>query len=378
MSTRSKLAAWLLFGALALRGQESGLDPRSSVKINFPADSPLSLVSADWGESRASARGGAMVLDLHSALLVRNSGIARIRAITLQVLAQDVTAGGKGSVSVASLNAGPNETIPIRIDLRLLKPLQAGSGPLVQVTLDGVLFDDLTFYGPNKLNSRRVMTVWEMEARRDRQHFKSILQARGAEGLQRDIVARLSNPAERPRLDVQMARGGRATNVESERSVQFSFLRLPDAPVELMTGAAYVAGNEARAPQLEVRNRSDRPVRHVEIGWMIRDGAGREYLAGSVPGDLGAGLAPGKSASVSQPATLRFSSSPGHPVEVANMTGFVSHVEFGDGKVWVPTRTALAEPRLSHVLGLSSEEQRLTDLYRRKGLAALVDELKKF
>jgi hypothetical protein len=363
---------------LAALAQDAGLDPRSSVKINFPPDSPLALVSADWGESRASARGGAMVLDLHSALSLRNTGSAHIRAVTLQVLAQDVTPGGKGSVSVVSLNAGPGETIPVRIDLRLLKPLQAGAGPLVQVSLDGVLFDDLTFYGPNKLDSRRVMTVWEMEARRDRQYFKSLLQAHGAEGLRREILDALARQAERPRLDVQMARGGPATNIQPERTVQFSFLRLPDSPVDLMAGAARVAGNEARAPELEVRNRSDRPVRHVEIGWIIRDSAGRDYLAGSVPGDIGGGLPPGKSTLITQQTSLRFSAGPGQPVNVSEMTGFVTHVEFGDGKVWVPARAALAEPRLSRVLAPSSEEQRLTGIYRRKGLAALTEELKKF
>ena len=74
---------------------------------------------------------------------------------------------------VPSLNAGPGENFPIRIDLRLLRPLQS-NGPLVEIGLDGILFDDLSFYGPNRLNSRRSMTVWEMEARRDRQFFKQV------------------------------------------------------------------------------------------------------------------------------------------------------------------------------------------------------------
>ena len=38
--------------------------PASSVKVNFPNDSPVSLVSADWGESRTETRGSAVVLDL--------------------------------------------------------------------------------------------------------------------------------------------------------------------------------------------------------------------------------------------------------------------------------------------------------------------------
>ena len=37
-----------------------------------------------------------------------------------------------------------------------------------------------------------------------------------------------------------------------------------------------------------------------------------------------------------------------------------------------------AEPRLARVVAPSPEEERLTQIYRKKGLAALVAELKKF
>ncbi len=59
------------------------------------------------------------------------------------------------------------------------------------------------------------------------------------------------------------------------------------------------------------------------------------------------------------------------------MTGFVSQVEFADGKVWVPNRQNLENPP-AKVLAPSAEEQRLSDLYRRKGLDALVQELAKY
>ena len=36
-------------------------------------------------------------------------------------------------------------------------------------------FDDLGFYGPDKLNSHRAMALCEWEARRDRRYFKSLL-----------------------------------------------------------------------------------------------------------------------------------------------------------------------------------------------------------
>ncbi len=45
--------------------------------------------------------------------------------------------------------------------------------------LDGILFDDLSFYGPDNLHSRRTMTVWELEARRDRQYFRKLLDQPG-------------------------------------------------------------------------------------------------------------------------------------------------------------------------------------------------------
>jgi hypothetical protein len=294
--------------------------------------------------------------------------------VTLGVLAQDVTPGGKASVSVPSLDAGPGEVFPVRIDLRLLRPL--GGGPLVEVGLDGVLFDDLTFYGPDRLGSRRSMTAWEMEARRDRRHFKSILEARGPEGLRNEVLASLARQAERPRLDVQMARAGRASNVEPEREVQFAFLNMPEAPVEPVEGLARIAGNEARAPRIEVRNRSDRPVRHLEIGWILRDRQGREFLAGSVPAEVT--IAPGGRARIAPETLLRVSERAGQPVPIEGMTGFVAQVEYADGKLWIPSRAVLSDPKLARLAAPSPEEQRLSEVYRKKGLTALVDELKRF
>src|SRR2546428_1729855 len=163
MSNYSKIALLGLATALAsapspVRAQDTPLDPRSSLAIDLPNDSPVTLLQADMGESRASARGGAMVLDLHVALKLRNSSQNRIRGVTMLVSAQEVTPGGKASVAVPSLDVRPGELFPLRIDLRLLRPLQPEGGPLVRVSLDGVLFQDFQFYGPNRLDSRRAMT----------------------------------------------------------------------------------------------------------------------------------------------------------------------------------------------------------------------------
>jgi hypothetical protein len=367
-------AIFLAAGALAQ------FDSPSSVKVNLPPDSPLSLISADFGESRGTPRGGALVLDLRMHLSLRNSSQSHVRGVTLLVTAQEVTPGGKASVAVPSLNVAPGEVFPVRIDLRLLRPLQLPPGALVEIGLDGVLFDNFGFYGPDRLNSRRSMVAWEMEAQRDRQHFKSILRAMGPEGLRQSVLQSLARDSERPRLNVQVARSGRAAgSVGTQRLAQFAFLKLPGAPVEPLEGSAQIAGSEARAPRIQVLNTSTKPVKYVEIGWIVRDRQGRQFLAGSVPAsDSDLLLPPGQRGRVLQQSSLRFSVGAGEPLAIDGMTGFVSQVEFADGNVWVPSRSSLEASALLSVLAPSPEEQRLTDLYRKRGLQALIAELNKY
>ncbi len=62
---------------------------------------------------------------------------------------------------------------------------------------------------------------------------------------------------------------------------------------------------------------------------------------------------------------------------IQGTTGFVSQVEYADGKIWVPDRTSLESAQLLTVLAPSLEEQRLTDLYRKKGVHALIEDLKR-
>jgi hypothetical protein len=370
----------LLLAAGIAAAQDQPLS-HSSVAINLPADSPVTLVSTDMGESRASARGGAMLLDLHMALKLRNNSSQRVRGLTMLVSAQEVTPGGRGSWS-QWLDVGAGEVFPLMIDIRLLKPLQAAqAGPLVQVGLDGILFNDFSFYGPNRLDSRRTMTVWANEAQRDRQHFKSILAKYGPDGLQRMALDSLSRQAARPRLDVQVSRGGRSTSAAAggaERVAQFAFLQFPDSPVQPLDGTVRISGNEAKAPHIEVRNRSSKPIRYFEIGWIVKDGHGKEFWAASVPAsgsDLD--LRPGQKGRALQETALRFSQAQGEPVAIQGMTAFVSQVEYSDGGIWVPDRASLENMQLLQVLAPSLEEQRLTDLYRKKGLRALVEELSK-
>jgi hypothetical protein len=374
-----RLAVVGLVSVAILAAQDAPLS-RGSVSITVPNDSPVVVIGSSMNESRSAVRGAALMLDLHMSLTMRNVGPNRIHGITLRVVSQEAAFGGKASVAMPSLNIGQGEVFPVRIDAQLMRPTQMSAGPLVEVTLDGVLFQDLSFYGPDRLNSRRIMTAMEKEAQRDREHFKRIL-AQGSQALQQAIVASLARQAE-PRLDVRVIPHGPAVTSAAlatpEQAQQFAFLQMPDSPVQPVKGWAMVSGNEARAPRIEVKNNSNKAVKYVELGWLVRDQSGHQYMAASLPAsDANLFLPAGQSARVDQDTRLTFSRDK-KPVNVQSMTGFISQVEFTDGKVWVPNRESLAKLMLDKVMPPSVEEQRLSDLYRTRGLPALIEELNKF
>lgn len=361
------MLVWMLPAALLAQAPEARLDPRSSFQVNLPAGSPVALKSADWAPSTAAMRGGALQLDLHSTLLLTNTSGRRINGISFLVLAQEVTPGGKASVTVPSLDVGPEETFPVKIDLRLMRPPAPAQGALVEVSLDGVLFEDLTFFGPNRLNSRRAMTAWELEARRDRKYLLALLESGGGAALQAEMTATLNRLAAQPRLEIQSARSGRATiAVGSEQQIEFALLDLPGAPVELTGGLVRVAGNQARLPRLELQNRSRRTVRSLEIGWLLKDEAGREYHAGALPAEVG--LKAGEKTEFTKDAALKFFRAGGAPVSIASLTAYVAQVEFAEGDQWVPPHAGAA---LAGRLPVPAELERLAGIYRKRGLAAV-------
>jgi hypothetical protein len=375
-------APGIIPGVTPLLAQETRLD-NSSIKFELRDDAPIHVDSYDASESRVTSRGGALIIDLHIMAKLRNTSPNYIRGVTLLLLAQESASGSKMSIAKPSLNVAPGELFPVMsIDGRLMRPVQAGNGPLVRVNVDGVLFKNYDFYGPDRLNSRRQMIAWEMQAERDRNYFKQVVQAHGVAGLQHEILDSLDRQAKRPHLDVQLARG-RSTAAVSESPdhlAQFAFLDIPDSPVRPQSGFAEIAGNEARKPRIQVQNNSSKLVRYVEIAWLVKDMQGTEYLAGSVPASEGAlYLPPGHSAKLLQETSLRFSRNGGQPVDIQNMTGFVSVVEYSDGSIWIPKRESLQRSELlRRVMPPSLEEQHIDDIYRREGVDALVKYFSKF
>lgn len=351
----------LIASAAAFSWSQSA-DTQRSFKVNLPQDAPLALISADWGSSRATARGGAMEVEIHSTLQFRNSSSKRLRGVSLLVLAQQVAPGGKASVTVPALDVGPGEQFPVRVDLALMRPLAAPSAEaLVQIGLDGVLFEDLTFYGPDHLRTRRVLIAWDLEARRDRRALQAVLRTAGPEGLRARLIDILAR-AGQPQGDMRAARSLPATNVP-ETSVELAFVGQPGAPVELLNGSARLAGAEARSPKFDLLNRSGRTIKFVEVYWLLKSQSGQLAPAGSLPTELT--LKPGERSTVSRSGSLRM----GQPI--AGLTGFVNAVEFENGEMWVPPRPGEG-PMAS---AISGEERRLAELYRRKGLEAVIQQL---
>src|SRR5258707_3154335 len=218
----NKVPVVALLGAASLFAQDSAIS-RDAVKINLPSNSPLTIRGVAMGDSRASARGGALALDLHMSLTLENTSGNRIHGVTLRVVTQEVVPGGKGSVTYPSLNVGAGDNLPVRIDIQLIRPTPVSNGPLVQVDLDGVLFQDLSFFGPDRLHSRRTLTACEMEARRDREHFKRVLAQNGKAGLQAEMLDSMVRQTQSAQLAVSVKRSGRAVSgaVPVEHSAEF-------------------------------------------------------------------------------------------------------------------------------------------------------------
>jgi len=143
-------AALALIFTAGLHAQTAPLDPSSSIKIDLPPDSPLNLISTTMGDSRATSRGGAIVLDLHMGLTLRNSGARHIRGVTLLITAQEFAPGGKGSVARLPSTCRRARTSRCRSISGSSVRCGRRRGLWCGCSWMGCCSTNLSFYGPNK------------------------------------------------------------------------------------------------------------------------------------------------------------------------------------------------------------------------------------
>jgi len=349
------------------------------INVQFPRDSPVLMVSSSLGPTTGRLRGASLALDLHASLELRNTGAKPISGLTLRVEAQELTPSGKGSVTLPSLDVAPGEVFPVNIDMQLLRPVNVGRNEesIVQVSLDCALFSDLTSYGPDKLGSRRALAVYEMEARRDRQYLAALLHTGQLAELREELNFGLEDITPQ-QIGLELLHEPRMGS-RHEQPMAVGTVSFPSSPVRPVAGAARVAGNEVRMPEVDLRNTSRKTVRTVELGWIVRDERGRDFVAGSTPASIP--LRPIETGRMTEPGTLRFSHPTGQPMLIGAVMAFVNNVEFTDGNLWIPSRRDIQEatpdPVLRRALATSPEQQKLAEVYRRRGIYGLAEELKK-
>ena len=361
-------------------------DPARAVNVEIAPDVPLSLVSKDLSKTEIQVMGALMMVDLNCRLEVRNDSARFLRGVVMGVVTAEHSPGGKASVAVPSLNIPPDGTTELSVDLKLVRPFPPNGNHAVNLDIDGALFTNLTFRGPNQFDSRRKLVVWEKEAERDREHFKSLLASGGREQLETAIRASVQRQRQRPRLQAELEQQLRKLITTAqplarrERRIEVSRHDFSEAPLEIVSGSAIVDGSRVISPEITVKNRSPKPVRYYELGWLVSDGNGVRYNAGLVPVPKdGSQLAPGAEASTrSERSFVLNRGSGGGGFSIGSMSGYVRNVEFEDGSVWIPTRRDLEASSLHRAAPVSVEEQRLTQLYGRQGVEAVIAELSQF
>jgi hypothetical protein len=372
--------AFLLAAASAMAQTAPWQNPQQAIAFQVAPETGLVVASTDLSQTQIYPRGMAAVIDLRCRLILENRGAKPVRGVTLAVESQQSAAGGRASVAAPSLHAARGETFAVDVNLRLLRPLPGpGGGPLVAVSVDGVLHDDMTFAGPNRLESRRKLTLLESEARRDRERLRAALDASGGEGLKQSALAILERQAQRPKLKASLVGGGRTVARAASpggSTIELALLDVQGAPLELVSGEATVSDASATSPLIALRNRSSKPIRYYELGWLVADRQGTRYSAGVLPSS-GPALSPGASSRLEPGRTFEFTQA-GQPLAIGGMSGYVRQVEFADGSVWTPSLQALETAGLREVEPVSAEEQRLAEIYRQKGLDALAAELRRF
>lgn len=212
----------------------------------------------------------------------------------------------------------------------------------------------------------------QAEAARDRIYLAA-LAARQPGGVASTLERWTATAEQQQRTQLRPLAGPRAEILRSHALPgRVEIVRLPAAPLEIVS--AHVSLSEGRLldPVVEVRNTGARAVKDFQIVWTFRDAAGGEYRARIT--SVRRSVAPGQRTSLVE--TLAFETGRSGPeAEIVGVRVFLRSAEFTDAQVWVPERKTLEARGVGQFLPLSQESQRLWAAYRRNGVQALLAEL---
>ncbi len=381
------VAVALLAPCGRLRAQQQ-MDPRQFVEVQLPADSPLELVRVDYGNSRIQRSHNGMLMDLDLVLTLRNRSGKPVEGLALALGYGFGRAGGWNAVSGIRLNPGESYAAAAHMRSEIeLPPTRSRSRPVdlpssLRVRLDSVLFADGTAYGPDQVRALGAMRITQAESARDRRFLQALLR----EGGSARLLAALEKRAGQGEASGEAVQGGPRTlaGEAAERAralaelADFRVVQFAGAPLEIMAARARVYQGGLADPSLEVRNVSNAVVADFQVAWVLRGAFGSEFRAASLAGATkltasGFPLPSGALLMWSNPTVLEIGNAAG---SILSGRVYLRAVQFADGRIWVPERSALEAAALGPVAGTSPELFRLLSLYRSRGMVAVLSELR--
>lgn len=387
------VTAWTQVNTGALPAGGQPVDPRSFVRIQLPPDSPVELVRVDYGGSRVVRSDREVHFDLDLKLILRNRSAKPVEGLAVGLGYAYGSPGGEGLNAASGIRLRPGESFELPAHMRgnvEVPPPGSRGRPVdlpgsAQLNLDVVLFQDGSAYGPDRLGMLSPLRINQAEAARDRR-FLETLAARGGPGsLVRELERLAAVWQRQSEISPRTLAGPRAELLRSHAVTSpVEVVRLPGAPMEIVSAGASFAEGRVVDPVVEVRNTGNRAITDFQIVWVFRDSSGMEFRGrtGTRASGLGSGrnarrrppLGPGESASISESLVFEAERQK-REVEIVSARVFVRAVEFAEGRVWVPERSALESLGLEIFLPPSSETTRLWHSYRQRGPQALMAEL---
>lgn len=313
---------------------------------------------------------------VHASLLLRNVGTKQISGITLRVTVDDVSPGA-AAITVPGLSAKAGDTFPVRLDVDVARSFarsQRSATPL-HIALDCLAFNDLSFYGEDRLHSRHSLLVYQLEARRERDYLSNLIQSGQLPAVREELNFGL--PEDARQLQIELLPLPQA-NIGAQ-TLAVHPVSLSDCPVVLIDGAAVWNNSAISDPYLQIQNVSKRTIKFLEVELVLRDERGRESVVATMPENLA--LGPQQRSKVEDRESVKLSQLRGQPVIVRALSAFVRDVEFDDGGVWIPNwreiDKATENPFLRRAMTDSPEQERLAGIFRQTGIAGVEADLKR-